>query len=176
MRDGYPQLGEEVACDCVADTATIELIDGSKYSASFSGQMKVRVGEPFEREGHAVVPLVITGHSTAGHAEGLGRLTVDKDGDRDVAPSTLSELAVGEGFPAVQDMHVNILVTAPDLLPGVTLRNTESGVLRNAQQHSFPPRDAVYQLQAPLDLERIDEPGTILARILSYSARINPAD
>ena len=176
MREGYPQFGDDIRCACVADRASIEVVGGAQYAASFSGEMRVTAGEAFEDEGgRAIVPLAITGHATAGQADGLGRLTVDRDEEREVGPSTLTEIEPGTGFPAVQEMHVNILVTVPDLLPGVTLRNVDTGVLRNERQAGFPPENATYELQRPLDLERVDQPGTIVARILNYSARINPS-
>lgn len=175
MRRDYPRFGDDVVCACVADNARIELVGGAEYAASFSGEMAVTVGEAFEEGGRAFVPLTIRGHRTVGQAEGLGRLTVDRDPERDAPPSVLTEIEPGTGFPATQDMHVNIYVTAPDTLPGVTLRNVTPGTLRNVGQDSFPPRDARYELQAPLDLEPIDQPGTIVARILSYTANINPS-
>ena len=175
MRPDYPRFGDDVVCQCVADDARLELVGGGEYAASFSGEMAVTVDESFEENGYAIVPLAIRGHRTVGHAEGLGRLTVDRDPEREAPPSRLAEIEPGTGFPATQDMHVKICVTAPDVLPGVALRNVEPGILRNVGQESFPPRNARYELQAPLDLERVDEPGMIVARILSYTANINPS-
>jgi hypothetical protein len=172
MREGYPQPEDEQRCACVADEARIE-VGGTEYEATFSGEMAVRAGEPFESEGLANVPLVITGHNTVGDVAGLGQITVSRDPEREAPASVLRENRPGEGFPATQEMLVNIHVTLASL-PGFVLRNTETGVLLNDQQDGFPPRNARYRLQEPLNLERVDEPGQVVARILSYTANINP--
>jgi len=135
--------------------------------------MAVRAREPSERDGVASVPLVITGHNTIGDVAGLGRIMVSRDPDREAPEGVLRENSAGEGFPATQEMLVNIHVTL-DSLPGFVLRNVKTGTLRNEDQQSFPPRNARYELQEPLDLERVDEPGEVVARIISYTAHINP--
>jgi hypothetical protein len=172
VRDGYPGYEDEQQCECIADEATIE-VDGAVYEASFSGEMAVRAGEPMERDGLASVPLIITRHRTEGDVEGLGRITVAQDPNREAPQSVLRENNPGEGFPATQDMLVNLHVTL-NSFPGLTLRNVETGTLRNERQVGFPPRNARYALQNPLDLERVDDPGPVVARILSYTANINP--
>jgi hypothetical protein len=174
MREGFPHLGDNVGCNCVADNARIEVVGVGEYDATFHGHMGVEVGEAFEDGGRAGVQLFVHAHRTTGEAADLGRLTVDRDPDREATPSRLIESEPGAGFPAVQEMYVNILVTAPDTLPGVTLRNVKTGTLRNEGQDSFPPRNARYELEEPLDLERVDDPGPVVARILSYTANINP--
>ncbi len=60
-----------------------------------------------------------------------------------------------------------------EALEGLTLGNVRPGVLLNPSLDSFPPRNARYDLQAPMDLEDVDNPGPVLARIVSYTARIN---
>jgi hypothetical protein len=172
MRDGYPGYEDEQRCACIADEARIE-VGGVEYEANFSGEMAVRAEEPIETDGVASVPLLITGHRTVGEVDGLGQITVARDPDREAPRSMLYENSPGEGFPATQDMLVNIHVTLASL-PDMVLRNVKTGTLRNESQESFPPRNARYELQEPLDLERVDEPGTVIARILSYTANINP--
>ncbi|HEU4739058.1 MAG TPA: hypothetical protein VFS54_08250 [Solirubrobacterales bacterium] len=172
MREGYPAAEDEQRCECVADEARIE-VGGNEYEANFSGEMAVRAGEPFESDGVASVPLVITGHETVGEVGDLGQITVSRDPDREAPVSILRENQAGEGFPATQEMMVNIHVTLA-ALPGFALRNTKTGILRNSDQQGFPPRNARYELQEPLDLERVDEPGEVVARILAYTANINP--
>jgi hypothetical protein len=174
LREGYPQFEDEQKCRCLADEALIE-VGGAEYQATFSGEMAVRAGEPTEKDGVASIPLVITGHKTIGDVAGLGQITVSRDPDRDAPLSVLRENNAGEGFPATQEMLVNIHVTL-DALPGFVLRNVKTGTLRNEGQQSFPPRNARYELQEPLDLERVDEPGEVVARILSYTANINPQE
>ena len=79
----------------------------------------------------------------------------------------------GSAFPATQEMHVNIFVKI-EAMKEVTLRNVRPGILLNPSVDSFPPRNARYDLQAPMDLEDVANPGPVLAQIVAYTARINP--
>src|ERR1700716_410893 len=81
------------------------------------------------------LPLMITGHSTVGEADGIGCMTVDHD-DRAAPTSRLQQLTSRSPFPASQEMYVNIRVTI-EALPGVTLRNATTGVLRCGEQMAF---------------------------------------
>lgn len=167
------RAGQPVKCECAADKAVIEVLGSGTFEANFSGFMEVvPEGETID-EGRARLALRITGHETIGRGDGIGRITVDHDFDRPAPLSELRQISVEGAFPAEQLMHVNILVTL-DALPGVTLRNVRTGLLRNPHQDSFPPKDAFYDLEEPMELEDVTNPGVSVARIVSYRANINP--
>jgi hypothetical protein len=166
--------GAPVRCECAADAAVIEVLGAGRYEATFSGFMEVTPEEELVLEDRAVIPLRITGHETVGMGDGVGTIQVSHDFDRVAPLSELRQLSAESAFPAAQTMRVNILVRL-GVLPGVTLRNIELGNLVNDGQLEFPPQDAYYDLQGPMDLEDVANPGVVVARILSYRAHINPA-
>ncbi len=177
--DQYPLSGTEAMCACAADTAEIELLGvaglrSARFTASFTGFMAATTDDQLLMDGRCTVPMTITGHSTSASSP-MGVITVDHDFDRPAPLSLLQEESPGTGFPATQEMYVNILVTI-EALPGMTLRNVSVGTLRSTSQFSFPPRNDVYTLTEPMDLEVASGPlqGTVVARIISYSALINP--
>ena len=160
-------------CKCVADNVVIEIPNVGTYSGDFEGSLTVAPGVQIVQDGWAMLPLAIRGHKTEGNIDKLGRVSVSHDGTRPAPLSHLRQNEPGKVFPATQEMYVNILVTI-ESLEGLTLRNVRPGVLLNPSLDSFPPRNARYDLQAPMDLEDVDNPGPVLARIVSYTARINP--
>ena len=77
-------------------------------------------------------------------------------------------------------MPMNVHVTMPDLLPGITLRsqytpNPGPPILRNSNVTNFPPQNDVYQLVEPIELEDVNNPGPVLATIQSFPLTVNPA-
>ncbi|MBV8096337.1 MAG: hypothetical protein JO110_24480 [Acetobacteraceae bacterium] len=80
---------------------------------------------------------------------------------------------------AVHEIAMNVHVTMPDLLPGVTLRNKPSpnpgpAILRNPNVTNFPPQNDVYQLVSPIELEDVNNPGPVLATIQTWPTTLNP--
>lgn len=70
-------------------------------------------------------------------------------------------------------MIVNMHVTIPNLLPGITLRskftpNPGPLILRNLNVTNSPPQNDVYQLVEPIELEDVNNPGPVLATIQSF--------
>lgn len=169
----FAAFGTDATCACAADTAEIEVIGMGAFSGNFQGEMAVRTGRETLKNGLATLPLEITKHSTEGTAPGIGKIKVYHDSDRPLPPSQIQELAAGTGFPACQEMYVNIKITL-DALPEVVLRNVNTGVLKCDSQNAFPPQNATYVLQEPMDLEDRANPGKVVARRVSYKALINP--
>ena len=159
-------------CKCLADNVVMEIPNVGTYSGDFEGSMTVAPGVQIMQDEWALLPLAIRGHKTDGNIYSLGRVSVSHDGTRPAPLSHLRQNEPGKAFPATQAMYVNILVKI-EALEGLTLRNVRPGVLLNPSLDSFPPRNARYDLQAPMDLEDVDNPGPVLARIVSYTARIN---
>ncbi len=162
-----------VVCKCLADNVVMEIPNVGTYSGDFEGSLTVAPGTQIMQDEWALLPLAIRGHKTDGNIYSLGRVSVSHDGTRPAPLSHLRQNEPGKAFPATQAMYVNILVKI-EALEGLTLRNVRPGVLLNPSLDSFPPRNARYDLQAPMDLEDVDNPGPVLARIVSYTARINP--
>ncbi len=169
----YAEPGTDVMCRCRADSAAIEVLGLGVFSGNFQGTMSVRTGEETQIDGLATMLLEISGHETEGQAPHLGRIRVKHDLDRPAPRSRIQELTAGTGFPASQEMYVNIKLTA-GALGDVILRNVKTGVLKCEAQSSFPPRNAEYFLPEPMDLEDEANPGNIVARMLTYTALINP--
>lgn len=163
----------DVVCMCVADNVVMEIPNVGTYSGDFEGSLTVAPGVQIMQDERAMLPLAIRGHKTDGNIYSFGKVSVSHDGTRPAPLSHLRQNEPGKAFPATQEMYVNILVKI-EALEGLTLRNVRPGVLLNPSVESFPPRNARYDLQAPMDLEDVDNPGPVLARIVSYTARINP--
>jgi hypothetical protein len=128
----------------------------------------------------SVVPMRIHEHKSDGVGDKVGPITVRTDPDRVPPDSTITAVASGQPFPAVHDMVVNIHVTIPNLLPGITLRNQippnpGPAILRNSSVTNFPPQNDVYALVEPIDLEDVNNPGPVLATIQSFPVTVNPA-
>jgi len=162
------------------------LVAGNTYLADFQGNLGVLL-DPAKLaqflsgvviSGATMVELLIQEHVTNGVGALIGPITVDMDPDRVPPPSTLIAIRPGMPFPAVQDMHINIHVTIPNLLPGITLRNKLSNpgpaILRNPNLIAFPPQNDVYQLVEPIDLEDVNNPGPVLATIQTFPVTVNP--
>ncbi len=160
-------------CKCLADNVVMEIPNVGTYSGDFEGSLTVAPGTQIMQDEWALLPLAIRGHKTDGNIYSLGRVSVSHDGTRPAPLSHLRQNEPGKAFPATQEMYVNSLVTI-EAFEGLTLRSVRPGVLLNPSVESFPPRNARYDLQAPMDLEDADNPGPVLARIVSYTARINP--
>jgi hypothetical protein len=173
MARTFIESGTDVLCRCHADTAEIEVVGMGTFSGNFEGFMEVRTGKETRENGLATMLLEIRGHETKGHAPQVGAIKVSHDSDRPSKPSRIQELVAGTRFPASQEMYVNINVTF-DALPNVVLRNVETGLLKCDSQDSFPPENSEYVLQEPMDLEDAANPGVVIARMVAYTALINP--
>jgi hypothetical protein len=172
-------------CGCQAAAAQI-VVAGQTYLADFTGNLAVLL-DPAQLAqflagvvtgGTTMVSLLIQEHVSHGIGAAIGIIEVVMDPNRVPPPSTVIAITPGRPFPAVQDMHVNINVTIPNLLPRITLQNKLSNpgpaILRNTNVTNFPPQNDVYQLVEPIDLEDVNNPGPVLATIQSFPLTVNP--
>jgi hypothetical protein len=125
-----------------------------------------------------MVSLLIQEHVSDGIGNIIGPITVRLDPNRQPPQSTLTAIVSGKPFPAVQDMVVNVNITIPNLLPGITLQNKipsnpGPAILRNSNVVNFPPDNDVYNLVEPMDLEDVNNPGPVLATINSFPLTVN---
>jgi hypothetical protein len=177
--------GSLFSCGCEA--AGVQLLAaGTTYVADFAGHLTVGL-DPAELTrflagvvvgGATMVSLLIQEHVVTAANTITGLITVTMDPNRAPPQSTLTAIVPGIPFPAIQDMNVNIHVTIPNLLPGITLQNKLSNpgpaILRNANVTNFPPNNDVYQLVSPIELEDVNNPGPVLATILTFPVTVKP--
>jgi len=169
-------------CGCFAQAAEL-VVAGQSYLADFKGNLSVLLDPnrlmQFLSGVTNMVYLLIQEHVSDGVGNIIGPITVRIDPDRVPPPSTITAIVAGRPFPAVQDMIVNIHVTIPNLLPGITLRNKLSpnpgpAILRNTNVTKFPPQKDFYSLAEPIELEDVKNPGPVLATIRSFPLTVNP--
>ena len=177
--------GGLINCGCEAAGVQL-LVAGTTYVADFTGNLGVLLNPTqlaqflsgVVTNGVTMVGLLIQEHVSNGVGSIIGAITVTMDPNRAPPQSTLTAIKPGIPFPAIQDMNVNIHVTIPNLLPGITLQNKLSNpgpaILRNANVTNFPPQGDVYQLVNPIELEDVNNPGPVLATILTFPVTVNP--
>lgn len=170
-------------CGCFAQAAEI-VVATTSYLADFHGNLKVLLDpntlSQFLSGVITLVPLLVQEHVSDGIGNIIGPITVRMDPNRTPPQSTITAIVAGQPFPAVQDMIVNIHVTIPNLLPGITLQNKippnpGPAILRNSNVTNFPPQNDVYNLVEPIELEDVNNPGPVLATIKSFPLTVNPA-
>lgn len=162
------------------------VVAGTTYLADFTGNIAFST-DPAQlsqfragvvTNGATMISLLIQEHVSHGIGAAIGVIEVVMDPMRAPPPSTVIAITPGRPFPAVQDMLVNINVTIPNLLPGITMRNKLSNrgpaILRNPNVISFPPQNDIYQLVEPIELEDMNNPGPVLATIQSFPLTVNP--
>jgi hypothetical protein len=177
---GTPSPGR-LHLSCSVQGAEV-IVGTTAYRADFHGSLKIVLDSDqlaqFRSGVISLVPLLIQEQIFDGIGDSIGSIMVRKDLDRDPLPSTLTAIIVGHPFPAIQEIVINSHVVIPNLLPGITLRNKilpdrESAVLRDSQAMSFPPKNGVYTLVEPMELEDVNNPGSILATIKSFPLTVN---
>lgn len=158
-------------------------VAGRQYIADFTGSVALafdpNVLARYYEGAVKDVPLLIHEFVANGVGAVIGPISMTKDPDRNPGPSSLTAITPGIPFPAVQDLIVNMNVSIPNLLPGITLRNKippnpGPPILRNANVINFPPQNDVYQLVEPMDLEDVNNPGPVLATIDNFPITVAP--
>ena len=178
-------LGSLFNCGCQAAAAQL-VVAGTTYLADFTGNLAVLL-DPAQlaqflagvvTNGATMVSLLIQEHVSNGVGAIIGPITVAMDPNRVPPASTLTAITPSIPFPAIQDMNVNIHVTIPNLLPGITMQNKLSNpgpaILRNPNVTNFPPQNDIYSLVEPIELEDVNNPGPVLATIQSFPLTVNP--
>jgi hypothetical protein len=169
---------------CGGQAAAVRLaVVGTTYVADFTGHITMlfdpNVLSRYLSGAAGLVELLIDENVFNGIGAMIGPITWVRDPDRDPGPSSLRPVTPGMPFPGIQDFVLNINMTIPNLLPGITLRNVIPSnpgppILRNANVTNFPPQNDVYQLVEPIDLEDVNNPGPVLATIQNFPVTVNP--
>lgn len=177
---GTPSPGQ-LHLSCLVQGAEV-IVGTTAYRADFQGSLKIVLDSDqlaqFRSGVISLVPLLIQEQVFDGIGDIIGSIMMCRDLDRDPLLSTLAAVIVGHPFPAIQEIVINSHVAIPTLLPGIALRNKilpsrESTVLRDSQAMSFPPKDGVYTLVEPMELEDVNHPGPVLATIKSFPLTVN---
>ncbi len=159
------------------------VVGANTYLADFHGNIKVLLDpnqlSQFLSGAISVVTLLIQENVFDGVGNIIGPITWRMDPDRDPPQSTLTAIVPAQPFPAIQDYVLNCHVTIPNLLPRITMRNKippnpGPAILRNSNVTNFPPNNDVYNLVEPMDLEDVNNPGPVLATIMSFPLTVNP--
>ena len=175
---------EQGLLTCGFQGAAVQMVvAGQQYLADFTGHLTMG----FDPNALArylsgavnVVELLIQECVANGVGAVIGAISITQDPNRDPGPSRLVPITPGIPFPGVQDFVVNMNVSIPALLPGITLQNVIPSnpgppILRNANVTNFPPQNDVYQLVEPIDLEDVNNPGPVLATISNFPVTVNP--
>jgi hypothetical protein len=174
-------MGQLLTCTHVAQGASIALL-GQTYQVDFQGSTTVLLDPDklarFKAGVISIVPMQVQADTNDGIGNIIGPTTWRQDPDRIPPQSTLTSTDPDQPFPAVHDYLLNIQVTIPNLLPGITLRNKitngQNLILRNTNVTDFPSQNAVYNLVAPVELEDVNNPGPVLATLLSFPSIWTP--
>lgn len=143
---------------------------------------EVSVGEPnrimIEVEPHfraksglKTVPFQVLTFGGRGFAEGIGETRFWLDATRPVE-SAIWEKSPGTEFPAIQEMRFHLFYTV-EALPGRVLRSINPTIMRSNDVRAFPPPPGtVYKLVKPVQLEDVQQPGVVVARLLTNTVVI----
>lgn len=165
-------------CNCAAEGAQF-LMEQRVVTLDFNGHLAISLDpqtlQQFLTGAVSLVPLTLKEHVTRAVSivEDIGDVTIVMDPDRPAPDGSLN----GNSFPADQTVFMNIRLEAPKLLPGKKLRNklspSSKPPMMSGRLDSFPPRNVLYNLQAPIELEDIDNPGPVLAKINTFPVKVS---
>jgi hypothetical protein len=167
-------------CNCAAEGAEF-LMEQRVLRLDFNGRITISLDPETLRQfftgAVSLVPLTIKEHVTRAVSivEDVGEVTFNivMDPDRPAPDSILN----GKSFPADQTMYMNIHLEIPELLPGKMLRNkldpTAGPPTLKARLDAFPPRNVIYNLQAPIEFEDASNPGPVIGRLNTFPVKVN---
>jgi hypothetical protein len=169
-----PPIGLEIPCSCYAVNVPIQVDVLGVLTFDFKGGIKVRV-EANLGAGLGGVKLKVIGHEVSADSPVLGKVTISQ-ADVDATPLSLLEV-VGNMPPTFkQTMFLDFTMTIekpPGGGPPLVLSNTKTATLMNNNLTVFPPQGAVYQLQAPVDLAPVGNPGMVMAMLLQFPVTVS---
>lgn len=164
-------------CNCAAE-GTQFLLGQRVITLDFNGHLAISLDpgklQQFLTGAVSLVPLTLKEHETRATSivEDVGDIIISMDPDRPAPDGKLE----GHSFPADQTVPMNIHLEAPKLLPGKRLRNKLSPGSEPptmiGRLNSFPPRNVVYNLQAPIELEDVDNPGEVLLKVNKFPVKV----
>lgn len=169
-----PPIGLEIPCSMYAVNVPLKVDVLGVLTLDFKGGIKVRV-EANLGAGLGGVKLKVIGFEMRAESPVLGMVTMSQ-ADIDVTPLSLLEV-IGHMPPSFKQtmlLDVNFTIEKP---PGggppMVLSNTKTAQLMNDRLTVFPPQGAVYQLQQPVDLAPVGNPGTVVAQLLQFPVTVS---
>ncbi|MEM7481906.1 MAG: hypothetical protein AAF481_12095 [Acidobacteriota bacterium] len=169
-----PELpGPDNVQECPHDDEATFLVEGlGTFEVVLGGSVVARTGEAYFDGGLKTIPIDILGTASRDYIDGIGEVTVTLDRSRPVKGSQIQERAVGTEFPASQHMRFHILVEL-EARPGIVYRSIQPIHMVSDNVTAFPPADGTsYRLVQPIDLEDVDQPGIVAARLLKGAPTI----
>lgn len=170
----YPAAGLKFDCnvDFTSEKGgTIPPIDFVTRPIGDPTPFSVRTGETFISNGFRTLRLDILSNGGHAFAEGIGATHFWFDSSRPL-PSMLREKTAGTWFPAIQEMRFHFFYTA-EAFPGKIFRSVNPAIMRSTNVTAFPPPPGTtYDLVNPVDLEDVNNPGTVVGQITSNHAYI----
>ncbi|MEU2288986.1 hypothetical protein ABZ614_45130 [Streptomyces sp. NPDC013178] len=176
MPSGFPPIGAEIPCSCLAINTPVRIKD-ALVSVDFRGGIKHRVDVNPDDPDRSIRMRVI-GHRMSADLPDEdggsgGTLTIEQN-DVDVdAPSTLRLI---KQFPLRYE-HLSVMTFTMTIdQPGngnepLVLTNREPMVLIG-RLTQYPPRGDLYQLQKPVELVDPADPDKVIAVIEKFPVRV----
>ncbi|MFE3230199.1 hypothetical protein [Nocardia sp. NPDC059228] len=157
------------------------LVGDQQYPVLFQGAWDEAVAAApmveYQNGTRSQLLLTVGQFDVDGKGAGVGAVSIrlGSAGGLTLRESTLTALCPGSPRPAKHDLRINVAVTMPDLLPGITLRNKVSGsfLLLAPTIAEFPPANSLYALESPVELEDANNPGPVLATILALPSTVS---
>jgi hypothetical protein len=172
--EGRPMLPKaEVIVECDADRSPDKIVvvpDEGTFRMVGMGDAPPIVaitGQTFiSKNSLKTVPLRIIANGGHSFAEGIGETRFWLDATRPVQ-SAIWEKSPGTEFPAIQEMRFHFFFTM-ESKPGKLFRTMNPSIMRSDDVRAFPPPAGTeYRLMEPINIEDVNEPGVVAARVIS---------
>ena len=162
----------------VSEVAQADIdFQGTHFDITLTGSGEFTAGKPTRSaDGSKMVPFTVGDEQLDGSDPDLGNIHAELD---QPVQAWLVEPSKSRPFPAEGYIPFGFDFTS-DLIPGIVLaaqRGPRGGMpaLHNTAGTGFPPTHDVYQLDEPIALEAVGNPGTPLATIDSFTLTLAPA-
>jgi hypothetical protein len=152
----------------------IQVTGVGEFTAASEESIAARPMGPrfIDRDGLSTLRLRVLGMAGRGYVEGVGETMYWLDQSRPLEGSVVRGKTPGIEFPAVHEMHFHLLLTT-EALPGRTFRSINPAIMVNNNATSFPPKlGSRYVLRNVVELEDVNDPGTVVLRIVSNRNQI----
>jgi hypothetical protein len=176
MAVDLPPVGSDVPIASHAADTPMRLDVLGVVTLDFKGGIRFRVVDRIS-SGLGGVTLEVIGNEWSADSPVLGRVTISQ---ADVDTTPLGTLEVIDERPTLRDTwRLDWTVTIekpPGGGPPLVLVNTRTAELRNDKLSHWPPRGAVYQLRAPVDLAPVGDRSQVVGQLmqLPMTASHNP--
>jgi hypothetical protein len=170
--ESLPPIGSEFPCSSYAVNVPLQVNGLGLVTMDFKGGWRVRVEENI-RSGLGGVRLRVTGNEWRAESPDLGTITISQ-ADDDVTPLSLLEIIDNGVFRNTMFLDWTVTVEKPPSGgPLLVLSNTKTATLLNNNLRNFPPKGDVFQLQQPVDLAPVGDPGQVVAQLQQFPLTVS---